>query len=195
MIEKPFVAVGALAQKIQAVSTKVALSAAKTAEKMAAKVARIQAKAAAKAAAKAHARALKALPKRPSVHFLRELRHGQTSISFYRSIDHRAGKVTEFWTLNRDTPRGRVRLASGPMSEFHSLRNITNQSVRPAVQPRPGPPQAPVQTRPGPQRAPEQPGQRQRAHQPPERRQTKARKPERDNRPDRRRQNRSEPTM
>src|SRR5262249_1435030 len=135
-----------VAQKAQQVATQVALKSARMAAKMtqkatelSQKAAGIQAKAAARASARAHARALKALPRRPGVYFLREVRHGQTSVAFYRQIDHRAGRVSEFFTLNRDTPGGRVRLASGSMSEFQSLRTIANRSLRPSVQTRQGP--------------------------------------------------------
>lgn len=126
MIEKPLMAIASLARKSQVVATRIALKSAKLADSMARKAASIQLR----AAARAQERAVRAMAKRPSIHFLREVRHGQMSVSFYRSIDHRRGTVREFWSLARDTPRGRVRLASGSMSEFRSLSNIAERGIR-----------------------------------------------------------------
>ena len=93
------------------------------------KAARMQVQAAQKAAARAHAQAMRALPRQPTIRLVKEVRSGNTSMSFYRKFDHRSGRVSSFWTLNRDTSRGRVRVASGPMSEFKNLREVVNRSL------------------------------------------------------------------
>lgn len=130
MIEKPIVFVGQVAAKVQAVATNVALKAAKVSEALARKAANIQARAAARAA-------LKALPRKPSVEFLREVGHGRTTLSFYRVTNHRAGTVRNVWGLNRVKPDGRrVRLVTGSMDELRSLRNILGRSLAPESRPR-----------------------------------------------------------
>src|SRR4051812_4266402 len=112
MLEKPFVAMAGIAHKVQSVATRVALSAARMGDKMAQTAAKIQAR----GDARHMARAIRAMQRRPKVQFVREVRRGQTSFKFYRATD-RAGRVSDYWTLTRDTPRGRVRLAMGTMDE------------------------------------------------------------------------------
>src|SRR4051794_34056583 len=90
VLAEPLIFMAKFAQKVQAVATQVARSAAKvaqTAARSAAKMANTAAKIQARALARQEARALQATLKRPSVVFLREVRHGQTSVAFYRRID------------------------------------------------------------------------------------------------------------
>lgn len=129
MIEKPYLALAELARKAQAVATKVALKAARLADSMATKAERIQARSMARAAVRLHAQALRDLERRPTIVLLDEVRHGRTSISFYRRVDHRRGRVYEFWTLDRDTHGGRVRLGAGSMNEFRDLRQIVGRTI------------------------------------------------------------------
>jgi hypothetical protein len=71
---------------------------------------------------------MRSLPRKPTVRLVKEVRSGRTSMSFYRKFDHASGRVGDFWTLNRDTAQGRIRVASGPMSEFKNLREVVNRS-------------------------------------------------------------------
>ena len=126
MIEKPLKAIGSLARKIQAVATKVAIKAARWSEAMERKVGGIEAR----RAARIDARALRQLPRRPTAEFVREVGHGRVSVTLYRITDHRAGTVRRVYGLNRIQPDGRrVRLATGPIAELHSLRNALNRQL------------------------------------------------------------------
>ncbi|MFO0888304.1 MAG: hypothetical protein U0790_04055 [Isosphaeraceae bacterium] len=123
-----------IARKAQHVATKVALAASKLADRLAQRVARREARARARAEARVEARAqrdfLRTVARRPMVTLVREVRHGQTSVSIFRSHDHRTGRVREYWTINRETSRGRVRLAAGSMSELRSLTRVVKQATR-----------------------------------------------------------------
>lgn len=137
MREKPYVFAARLANKFESLATRVAEPALKVARKAAsfgAKMTQRAEKIQARATARQTARAIKAMQKRPSIQHLRELRHGQTTINFYRSVDRRDGKVRDYWTLSRDTNGGRVRLATGTMEEFKSIRHIGREAVRQDLQ-------------------------------------------------------------
>ncbi|WP_435022722.1 hypothetical protein TA3x_005808 (plasmid) [Tundrisphaera sp. TA3] len=126
MIEKPFEAIARLARKCQAVATKVATKAASVADAMGRKVASIEAR----RTARVNARAMGRLPLRPTAEFVREVRHGQVSISLYRVRDHRAGTIRKVYGLNRINPDGRrVRLATGPAEELRNIRRVINQPL------------------------------------------------------------------
>jgi hypothetical protein len=198
LVTTPLKAVAAAAQKAQVVATHVALKAARVAEAAASKVASIQLKVAARAAAraqaevlraasKAQARALKALPKRPTVQFVREVRHGQTSLSFFRVTNHRTGQVGHVWSLDRVTPRGRVRLASGNASELRSLKAIVGRldgrQAGPRHAPAPGPRAGPREQARATGQRPDRPGQASSPGQAPPREQPEGSDPERRSRP------------
>lgn len=128
MLHLPFLIVSNIAKKAAMTTANIAGKAARVATTTAEKAARMQVRAAQKAASKAHLYAMRSLPQKPTVRLVKEVRSGRTSMSFYRKFDHGSGRVSDFWTLNRDTGRGRIRVASGPMSEFRNLKEIVNRS-------------------------------------------------------------------
>lgn len=129
LLARPFAATGQLARRIQTVATRVALSAAGTGDRMANRAASIETRALARR--RRRTRAPKAAPKQPSIRSVREYRHGRTSLKIYRVADSQAGgTLREFWVLSRETPRGRVRLATGTMDELRNLRAIAGQTLR-----------------------------------------------------------------
>ena len=137
MLHLPFLIVSNIAKKAAMTTANIAGKAARVATTTAEKAARIQVRAAQKAASKAHLHAMRSLPRKPTVRLVKEVRSGRTSMSFYRKFDHASGRVSDFWTLNRDTGRGRIRVASGPMSEFKNLREVVDRSfAREAPRPR-----------------------------------------------------------
>src|SRR5262249_52550165 len=56
------------------------------------------------------------------------LKHGRHCFSFYKSVN-KYGQTQTFWTLTRDTPKGRVRLATGRMEDFREIRAATLRSL------------------------------------------------------------------
>jgi hypothetical protein len=128
MLHLPLLIVSNIAKKAAMTTANLAGKAARVATTTAEKAARIQVRAAQKAASKAHLHAMRSLPQKPTVRLVKEVRSGRTSMSFYRKFDHGSGRVSDFWTLNRDTGRGRIRVASGPMSEFKNLREVVDRS-------------------------------------------------------------------
>lgn len=128
MLHLPFLIVSNIAKKAAATTANIAGKAARVAATTAEKAARIQVRAAQRAASKAHLHAMRSLPRKPTVRLVKEVRSGRTSMSFYRKFDHASGRVSDFWTLNRDTGQGRIRVASGPMSEFKNLREVVDRS-------------------------------------------------------------------
>ncbi len=139
MLHLPFLIVSNIAKKAAMTTADIAGKAARVAATTAEKAARIQVRAAQKAASKAHLHAMRSLPRKPTVRLVKEVRSGRTSMSFYRKFDHASGRVGDFWTLNRDTARGRIRVASGPMTEFKNLREVVDRAFgreapRPQVQ-------------------------------------------------------------
>ncbi len=128
MLHLPFLIVSNIAKKAAVTTANIAGKAARVAATTAEKAARIQVRAAQRAASKAHLHAMRSLPRKPTVRLVKEVRSGRTSMSFYRKFDHASGRVSDFWTLNRDTGQGRIRVASGPMSEFKNLREVVDRS-------------------------------------------------------------------
>lgn len=137
MFEKPFLLFADVAEKGARLGTRIGGSVvgfsaklARFSTNMALKATRIQARQAARQAA----RQIRRLQRRPSITTLREFRHGQTSLSFYRSVD-RSGQVRDYWSLSRDANGSRKRLAFGHMSELRSIREILwREDVRRHVQ-------------------------------------------------------------
>ena len=126
MIERPFEKIGAWARKIQDVATRIALKAARVSESMDRKVQAVEAR----RAARADIRAMKSLPRKPTVEFVREVGRGRATVSLYRVVDHRAGTVRTVYGLNRIHPDGRrTRLVTGSLAELRSLRRAVNQSL------------------------------------------------------------------
>lgn len=126
MIERPFEKIGAWARKIQDVATRIALKAARVSESMDRKVQAVEAR----RAARADIRAMKSLPRKPTVEFVREVGRGRATVSLYRVVDHRAGTVRTVYGLNRIHPDGRrTRLVTGSLAELRRLRRAVNQSL------------------------------------------------------------------
>ncbi|OJW05284.1 MAG: hypothetical protein BGO49_31140 [Planctomycetales bacterium 71-10] len=129
-----------LARKIEATFAMVTASAARVSSRTAEKAARIHLDVARKALDRARVQLERTArrqggrrqeaPRRSTVRLLREVRSGRTSLSFRRRVDHATGGAVDFWTLERDTPRGRVRIAAGPMSDLKDMRNVVARSLR-----------------------------------------------------------------
>ena len=119
MLERPFEFIARLAQRVQETAGRISDAAYQKADAINAR-----------AAERVRARVMRARERnhRPSIRFVRELRHGQTSLSFYQRID-RAGNVREFWTLTRENHRGRETLATGSLDVFKDIRSIVQQTL------------------------------------------------------------------
>ncbi|MFO0890981.1 MAG: hypothetical protein U0790_17790 [Isosphaeraceae bacterium] len=114
LIEKPMSFAAGMARSIQAVADRTSMKAARVADSIQSRLAEA-----------ARARAL-AAARKPGIYFVRDLKHNSMRISFYKHVNRR-GEVRFFWTLNRDTPGGRVRLATG---NYRDLKNI-REALRP----------------------------------------------------------------
>lgn len=85
-----------------------------------------------KAVASQEAARLKAL-RNPTITFIREMKQGRHTVSFYEHRDA-TGRTTRYFALSRETSDGRVRLATGKFSELSTHHSSSHRRVRDIIQ-------------------------------------------------------------